>query len=160
METAGSRHHALRSLMLVIIAASAAGPFVHAAEPNDILGIWNNQEKSARIEVFQCDQRYCGRIVWLKNPNYAGNSKNGTPGTPVLDHNNPDAALKTQPVVGLMIMRDFAFQGEDMWSGGSIYDPKNGKTYQGKMTLASPGELILRGYVGISLFGRDTTWKR
>ena len=57
-------------------------------------------------------------------------------------------------------MNDFAFAGKTVWKGGTVYDPKSGKTYSGKMTLVSPNKLDMRGFVGISLFGRTTTWTR
>jgi uncharacterized protein (DUF2147 family) len=41
-----------------------------------------------------------------------------------------------------------------------VYDPKSGKTYRGKMTFVSPNQLNLRGFIGIPLFGRTTTWTR
>ena len=71
------------STVLLFITISA-----HAAE-DTILGIWDNQEKDAKIEIFKCGDRYCGKIVWLKNPDYPQDSKDGVPGTPKLDHNNP-----------------------------------------------------------------------
>jgi len=133
---------------------------VFAANADDILGVWFNGEKNAKIEINKCAEKYCGKIVWLKEPNYPEASKDGTPGTPKLDHNNPDAALKKAPVLGLQIVYDFAFAGDDLWKDGRVYDPKNGKTYKGKMTLVSPQQLNLRGYIGISLIGRTTSWTR
>jgi len=131
-----------------------------AAQADDILGVWFNGEKDAKIEISKCAEKYCGKIVWLKEPNYPEGSKDGTPGTPKLDHNNPDAALRRTPIIGLQIVYDFTFSGGDLWKYGRVYDPKNGKTYKGKMTLVSPQQLDLRGYIGISLIGRTTSWTR
>jgi uncharacterized protein (DUF2147 family) len=131
-----------------------------AAGADDILGIWNNQEKDARIELFTCGGGTCGKIVWLKEPNYPAGSPDGVPGTPKLDHNNPDPALRKTPRLGLTIVRDFVYAGGSSWTRGKVYDPKNGKTYSGKLTLVAPGELHLRGFIGISLLGRTSTWTR
>jgi uncharacterized protein (DUF2147 family) len=131
-----------------------------AAQEDDILGVWNNEEKDGKIELFKCNGKYCGKIVWAKEPNYPAGSTEGTPGTPRLDHHNPDAAKRSTPILGLQIVNDFIFAGEDVWKGGTVYDPKSGNTYRGKMTLVSPNELDLRGFVGIPLFGRTTTWTR
>ncbi len=133
---------------------------IYAAGGDDILGVWNNEEKDGKIEIFKCDGKYCGKIVYAKEPNYPAGSKEGTPGTPRLDHNNPDAAKKSRPIIGLQIVNDFIFAGENVWKGGTVYDPKNGKTYRGKITLVSPDKLDLRGFVGIPLFGRTTTWTK
>ncbi len=67
---------------------------------------------------------------------------------------------KDKPVLGLQIIRGLVPDG-DGWSGGTILDPENGTTYRCSMHLADGGrKLILRGYVGISLFGRSQTWVR
>ncbi len=151
----------LRNLLLFAAVLTLSIPMVSlAAQADDILGVWFNGEKDAKIEIVKCAEKYCGKIIWLKEPNYPEGSKDGTPGTPKLDHNNPDAAFKKAPVLGLQIVYDFAFAGDDLWKDGRVYDPKNGKTYKGKMTLISPQQLNLRGYIGISLIGRTTSWTR
>jgi uncharacterized protein (DUF2147 family) len=132
----------------------------YASSPDDILGVWLNQEKDATIEIFKCGEKYCGKVVWLKDPNYPEGSKEGIPGTPKLDHNSPNPELRKAPVIGLQIVHDFAFAGDNRWKNGKVYDPKNGKTYSGKMTLVSPTELHLRGFIGISLIGRTAVWTR
>ena len=137
----------------------AASPCL-AASADDILGLWFNGEKDARIEVAKCGEKYCGKITWLKDQNYPEGSQDGTPGTPKIDHHNPDPAHRKDPIIGLQIVHDFIFAGEHRWTDGKVYDPKNGKTYKGKMTLVSPTQLDLRGYIGISLIGRTTTWTR
>lgn len=144
--------------VIALLGASAAPSF--GAGPEDLLGVWNNQEKDARIEMYRCQDQYCGRIVWLKDPNYPAGSSDGTPGTPKADHHNPDPARRGDPIIGLVIVKDMRYDGEGRLADGTVYDPKNGKTYRGKMTLIAPGRLDLRGYVGISLFGRTTTWTR
>lgn len=133
---------------------------VYAANPEDILGVWNTEHNDAKVEIFKCGEKYCGKIVWLKDPNYPLNSKEGTPGTPKFDHNNPDPSLRSRPVTGLQFMRDFAYKGDNVWKDGRLYDPEKGKTYSGKMTLVSQNELDLRGFIGISLIGRTSKWTR
>lgn len=141
--------------MMLITAAST-----YAASGDDILGVWYNQEKDAKIEIFKCGGKYCGKITWLKIPNYPEGSKEGVPNTPKLDHHNPVKELRNAPLLGLEITRDFTYAGENRWVEGKVYDPKNGKTYSGKMTLVSPNQLELRGFIGISLFGRTAVWTR
>jgi uncharacterized protein (DUF2147 family) len=131
-----------------------------AAGPDDILGTWYNAEKDAQIELYRCGGNYCGRIVWLKVPDYPEGSADGAPGTPKRDHNNPDPARRKDPLIGLDIVKGFSPDGENRWAGGTVYDPKNGKTYKGKMTLVAPDRLDLRGYIGIPLIGRTATWTR
>ncbi len=76
-----------------------------------------------------------------------------------MDMNNPDQALQTRPELGLELLKDFTFDGDDVYEDGTIYDPKSGKTYSCKMTI-NGNSLKIRGYVGISLFGRTEVWTR
>jgi uncharacterized protein (DUF2147 family) len=49
----------------------------------------------------------------------------------------------------------------DQYDGGEILDPENGKTYRCKMKLDETGNALeVRGYIGLSLFGRSQLWHR
>jgi len=150
----------ISGFLVIVLAALPAAYVDSAAGDRDIVGIWNDEEKDAKIEIFQCAEKYCGKIVWLKEPNYSVDSKDGVPGTPKLDIYNPDLALRAKPILGLEIVKDFIYQGNNKWADGRLYNPENGKTYSGKMTLVLPNQLDLRGFIGISLLGRTTTWTR
>ncbi|MGC4020942.1 MAG: DUF2147 domain-containing protein [Cyclobacteriaceae bacterium] len=77
------------------------------------------------------------------------------------DEKNPDPALRTREVIGLVILKDFEADKEGkVWENGTIYDPREGKTYSCKMTLKDANNLSIRGYVGVSLFGRTETYTR
>jgi uncharacterized protein (DUF2147 family) len=151
-------HQMKTTLVLLFVFLAAVSPCLAADQ--DIRGVWLNQEQDAKIEIFQCGDKYCGKIVWLKDPLYPPGSKDGTPGTPKVDYKNPDPALRKTPTLGLQIMRDFTFAGNNQWKDGKVYDPKNGKTYSGKITLVSPTQLDLRGFIGVSLLGRTAKWTR
>jgi uncharacterized protein (DUF2147 family) len=60
----------------------------------------------------------------------------------------------------LVLLSNFKFDGNDKWKGGDIYDPESGKTYSSYLYLKGKNILKVRGYVGISLFGRTETWTR
>jgi len=105
------------------------------------------------VEITKCDSiTYCGKIVWLRDPLKEGK--------PVVDDKNPVDSLKVRPVLGLEILRNFTYAGDNVWSGGKIYDPKSGNDYSAKMTLVDEKNLDLRGYVVIPLFGRTEHWVR
>jgi len=76
-----------------------------------------------------------------------------------LDIHNPDASLRQKLLCGLVIGRGFHATSPTYADGGSLYDPKSGKTYHGEMT-ANGDQLALRGYIGVKLFGRTETWTR
>lgn len=68
--------------------------------------------------------------------------------------------LKDKPVIGMMIMNGLKRDGEE-WDGGTILDPDSGNVYSAKLRLIDGGQkLEVRGYLGISLFGRSQTWVR
>lgn len=68
--------------------------------------------------------------------------------------------LKNRKIIGLRFLWGMKKDGDNTWSGGTILDPKSGKTYRCKMTLKSNKALDVRGYVGFSLFGRTQKWYR
>lgn len=141
------------SLFLVVSFGFAAGA-------DEIMGLWNTAENESKIEIFKCGDKYCGRIVELKKPNYPADDKKGMAGQPKVDRKNPDPDLRTHPLLGLQIMEGFSFSGSNSWEGGRIYDPDNGKTYKCNVTLSAPNRLEVRGFIGISLFGRTSVWTR
>lgn len=148
------------STLLLIAPLSAA-----AAEPDAIVGAWNTAEGKSKVEIRKKEGLYHGRIVALKEPLYPAQASHkdfvaGREGQPKVDLNNPDEKLRGRPIVGLDLMTNLKHDGGEAWSGGTIYDPESGKTYQCELTLVSPSELKVRGFIGISLLGRATVWTR
>jgi len=120
---------------------------------DDIVGIWLTSGKEpAKIHIYKSGDKYYGKIIWLKN--LTDNGKERT------DANNPDKTKRNNPVIGLIILIAFKFDGDDEWNGGDIYDPESGKTYSSYIYLKDKNMLKVRGYVGVSLFGRTETWIR
>jgi uncharacterized protein (DUF2147 family) len=120
---------------------------------DDILGNWLTTGKEpAKIQIYKSGEKFYGKIVWLKT-----STDNGKP---KVDNNNPDKAKKNNPVISLVILIGFKFDGDDEWQGGDIYDPESGKTYSSYLYLKDSNTLKVSGYVGISLFGRTETWSR
>jgi uncharacterized protein (DUF2147 family) len=67
---------------------------------------------------------------------------------------------KNAPLLGLQFMRGLHEDG-DHWDGGEILDPRTGQTYRCTIRVIDGGEkLLVRGFLGISLFGRTQTWTR
>ena len=69
-----------------------------------------------------------------------------------------DGARKNQPVTGMTILWGMRRDGDE-YDGGEILDPDNGNTYRCRMRVLGD-KLDVRGYLGISLFGRSQTWVR
>jgi uncharacterized protein (DUF2147 family) len=70
------------------------------------------------------------------------------------DINNPNVALRNRLLIGLVIMKNTIANDSGEWSGGTIYDPNNGNEYSCKIWLDDANTLNIRGFIGISLFGR------
>jgi len=137
-----------------------------AAEDGDaILGLWATDPEGgggeAHVQVYKEDGKYFGKIIWLAEAVYPPDDPKGTPGEKKTDLNNPDPALQNKPVVGLLITKDFVYNGKGLWHKGSIYDPDNGKTYKCKIKFGDNEKVLkVRGFIGFSLLGRTTYWTR
>jgi uncharacterized protein (DUF2147 family) len=67
---------------------------------------------------------------------------------------------KGKSLIGMIIMDGMKAKG-DVYEGGHILDPDNGKVYQCKIKLDSTGkQLEVRGFIGVSLIGRSQIWVR
>ena len=84
----------------------------------------------------------------------------GRPSEREFDDRNHDPSLRTRKLDGLTIMTGFEYDGSGRWTNGRIYDPNSGRTYRCTVKLLDPNTLEIRGYLGVSLFGRTETWTR
>lgn len=127
-------------------------PLLSSAQAEAVLGKWETDGGLSHIEIYQKGAAYYGKIVWLKEPKDNGVDKK--------DDKNPDERLRSRPIKGLELLKDFIYAGGNKWKNGKVYDPESGKIYSCQMTLSQPNVLEVRGYIGVSWVGRTTTWKR
>lgn len=114
------------------------------AQGDRIIGLYWSPKKDAKIEIYKKGGQYFGRSVWALNPRK--------------DTENPNGALKTRQLLGVDLFSGFIYE-DGAYTAGKVYDPESGKTYDCKMNLN--GEVLkVRGYIGISLFGRTEYFQR
>ena len=142
----------LKKIGITLLMAMTFGFVVSAQKADAILGQWVNPNGQDHILIYKKGNKYFGKLDWIKFPN-------DEQGKPKTDKNNSDKTLQSRPDLGLELLKDFTFDGDDVWDDGTIYDPKNGKTYSCKMTLDG-NSLRIRGYVLFSIFGRTEVWTR
>lgn len=123
-------------------------------QANDILGIWFNEEKDAKVKIYLENEKYYGKVIWLEEP------IDPDTGNPKLDDENSDEELAKRPIMGMLLMTAFVFDGDDEWEDGEIYDPKSGNNYSCFMKFDSKDVLKVRGFIGISWIGRTTYWTK
>jgi len=149
--------------MKSILAALATLAIALPASADALVGHWYTEGDESIVEIVRDEEGvYTGRIVWLAEPDYTEEDDVDAEylGKPKRDLNNPEADERQTPIIGLEILEGFTARGNDRWDGGTVYDPDNGRTYRCTMRLGRDGKLAVRGYIGISAFGRSTTWVR
>lgn len=124
-----------------------------AAFAQNVVGKWKLDDGTAIVEVYKNGNVYNGKIVWLEEPTEAD-------GSPAVDSNNPDKSLRSRQLLGLNMLSNLKPAGNGEYTGGSIYDPGNGKTYNCSMkvegdVLKVRGSLDKKGLVG-----RTMNWYR
>jgi len=128
---------------LLLLAGSA-----FAAE--SIEGDWLTPDGGSKVRISACPDKpdqMCGVVSWLP----ADKAKD-------LDARNPNPALRSRPIVGVSTVSNFKPVGPGKWTGGKLYDPASGKTYDGKLTANADGTLKVEGCVAVIC--QTQIWKR
>jgi uncharacterized protein (DUF2147 family) len=141
----------IRSVLVILFISGFNAVF--GQNKDALIGKWLTAKGDAQILIYPSGNKFSGRIVWLKKPNDSS-------GKPETDDKNPDQSLSRRPILGLEILKGFNYTENGLWEGGTIYDPKTGRTYSCRISLADGDKINVRGFVGISMLGRTETWSR
>ncbi|MFT4196518.1 MAG: DUF2147 domain-containing protein [Pseudoxanthomonas sp.] len=139
----------------VLLAAALFAPL--AAWAADPVGRWTTIDDETGkpksiVEIYKTDQgTLAGKVVQVLQSDQGPHPR-------CVKCSGP---LKDKPVEGMVILWGLKPDGDQVWSGGNILDPHNGKTYKSKITLIEDGrKLQMRGYIGFEALGRTQTWVR
>jgi uncharacterized protein (DUF2147 family) len=151
--------HAVRlALALGLLLGAGA---VSAADTDTPVGTWKQVDDvsgkvKSIIQISESNGELQGKVLQVLNR---------SPEDIARDGEQPrctqcSGARKDQPIEGMTIMWGVSKDG-DVWDGGRILDPKNGKIYKVKLSLEDGGrKLDVHGYIGFSLLGRSQVWER
>ena len=140
-------------MKLKLILLSAFFISILTANAQSVVGKWktfDDETKEAKsiVEITERGGKIYGKVIEILNPA----KKN-------IKCQNCSGADKDKPVLGLEILKGLSKDGKE-YSDGKILDPSNGKLYKCTVSLDGNDKLKVRGYVGISAFGRNQIWTR
>lgn len=128
----------------VLVCAFAAPAL--AADPT---GLWQTPTRGGQVEITKCGNALCGRLM----------TSEGLQADPALkDVHNQNTSLRGRALKGLTILTGFT-GGPSEWTGGSIYNADDGKTYSASITLDGGDKLKLKGCV-IAPLCKTQIWTR
>ncbi len=142
------KHSAKFAVLSIAFLALTAQTSAPAHDPE---GLWLTENKRSVIELKkQPDGTLGGKIAWIID------------GGMQFDEKNPDASKHNTPMCGLTIVSGLQ-QGKNNpngWNNGKIYKADEGDMYDAKLTMESPDKLEVRGFMGVSMFGKSQDWTR
>jgi uncharacterized protein (DUF2147 family) len=138
-----------------LLAGAALGA---AAQPTSPTGLWRTIDDSSKkdkslVRIVEANGVYTGKVETIVDPD--------SPKDAVCKDCSDER--KDKPVVGMTIIRNVKASADDknVFEGGDILDPNNGKVYRVKLKLIDNGsKLDVRGYIGTPMLGRTQTWIR
>jgi uncharacterized protein (DUF2147 family) len=136
---------------LLLLTASVF--FTSFAQNKTVLGKWKciddqTGKELGTVQIYEEDGIVYGKVIEIAN--HKNRDKRC---------NNCQGVDKDHPILGLTIIRGLKKDGNE-YNGGKILDPKHGKYYKCYINLENEDKLKVRGYIGISLFGRTQYWHR
>lgn len=145
----------MRTMLLIVLGLLAISS-AYAVDAGSPAGLWRTIDdktgkERALVRIIDSNGIYEGRVEKIfpqadDDPQHLCRKCEGT--------------RKNQPIVGMTILWDLKKDG-DQFTGGEILDAKEGKIYRCKIKVLEGGrKLEVRGYIGVSLFGRSQTWTR
>jgi uncharacterized protein (DUF2147 family) len=124
--------------------------FLAAPSADSVVGTWHSPTKNGVINIQKCGSSLCGTLE-------SGDDIKAHPDAK--DVNNKDASQRGRTLKGLTMLSGFKAGTDGVWEDGNVYNPNDGRTYSGKITVVDANTLKLRGCVFVPLC-KTETWTR
>jgi uncharacterized protein (DUF2147 family) len=147
MSITSARPHVLTSRSTVLLCAATALMIALVparAAAQSIAGTWFTEDSASKVTITQSGSSYTGTVSWVKV-------------TGALDAKNSDPALRTRPILGILILTNCTGDATSA-KGCRLYAPKRGSTYDAELALDKDGTLKVKVKAGIG--GKTQTWTR
>lgn len=141
-------------LLLNIIKNVKPSEKINSTYADKIIGTWLSADKDLKVEIFNRNGHYFGKVVWFACLQTTPNMDD------FKDTENPDPKLRTRKWLGMEVVENLTYNKESSWENGTIYDPNSGRKYSSVVRLKDNNTLVVRGYWGIELFGKSLDFKR
>jgi uncharacterized protein (DUF2147 family) len=140
----------MRHLVISILLIASQFSFQKAASSDKIVGVWLNEEKSNKIEIYKVSDTYSGKIVWIEQ--LESNSE-----LDPKDKNNPNPKMRSRSILGMDIITGLKYSN-GKWENGTLYIPQKGIYAPCTVELHADSKLSL--VVSKGRFSRTKTWIR
>ena len=138
----------MKSPLFLALAASLAA-LASSALAADPTGLWQTPTNGGQVRIARCGQALCGTLVTSDHIRREPTAR---------DENNKDASQRSRNLRGLPMLTGFT-GGPTEWRGGSVYNPADGGTYRGTLTMTGDNALRLRGCI-VAPLCKTQTWTR
>lgn len=137
----------------ILIVAALFFTTIFYAQNQSVIGKWktiDDETGKAKsiVEIYEKSGKIYGKVVEILDVEHKNNVCSECSGSD-----------KNKPILGMIIIKGLTKEGSE-YTNGKILDPKNGKTYKCSVILEAKDKLKVRGFIGISLFGRTQYWYR
>lgn len=118
-----------------------------------LIGVWESEEKNLLVQISKEEGHFVGTMTYFQCPTE-------TIMRTKVDTENPDPTLVGRKLLGLKLLEKLSYEGNSVWSGGKIYDPNSGHTYEARIQLTSSNSVVVRGYWKFRWIGRSMVFNR
>ena len=143
----------MKSIRLaIVVAALPAAAYADILSP---VGAWTTIDDETKkpksvVRIVEKDGVFSGMVEKIFDPAKQDSKCDECAG---------DDPRRGKPVIGMTILTGLKPDGDNVYAGGTILDPANGKTYNAKVTVIEGGrKLEMRG--SVLFIGRTQTWLR